>query len=182
MCIRDRRLPLSEFALMLRGLALQYRDNELRRRRQIAKEVIGNSSLGGLYLAADQFVISTRVGTSIIAGYHWFGEWGRDTFIAMPGLLLHTKRFTEAREVFLRFGREILRGLVPNRFAEGKGAAYNSADASLWFIDALGKYERASGAVSYTHLYILQQRQTFRCFSLSPLQGRLRAAYQFFRI
>lgn len=147
-------LRLSEFALMLRGLALQYRDNELRRRRQIAKEVIGNSSLGGLYLAADQFVISTRVGTSIIAGYHWFGEWGRDTFIAMPGLLLHTKRFTEAREVFLRFGREILRGLVPNRFAEGKGAAYNSADASLWFIDALGKYERASGDWEFVKILV----------------------------
>lgn len=94
--------------------------------------------------AADQFVVETRGGTSIIAGYHWFGEWGRDSFIALPGLLLATGRFDEARQVFARFAGAIRDGLVPNRFEEGAGAAYNSVDASLWMIRALRLYERAA--------------------------------------
>jgi glycogen debranching enzyme len=100
---------------------------------------------GRLALAGDQFVVSGRGGESIVAGYHWFGEWGRDSFIALPGILLVTGRFEEARRVFRRFSDAARDGLVPNRFEEAGNAGYNSADASLWMIHALGQYERASG-------------------------------------
>ncbi len=142
--LHEEDVAFPEFCAGLDAFAVKYRNNELARRLQV-EQAAGNSKLGALYLAADQFVINTGRGASIIGGYHWFGEWGRDTFISVPGLLLCTGRFAEAREVFLRFGQNIRNGLIPNRFVEGQGAAYNSVDASLWFIDALGKYEKASG-------------------------------------
>jgi predicted glycogen debranching enzyme len=139
------KMSLSEWCQGLAEHARRLRGFEAARRARIQARARGNKALASLYLAADQFIVEGNAGTSIIAGYHWFGEWGRDTFIAMPGLLFTTKRFAEAREVFMRFAREIREGLVPNCFVEGHGAAYNSVDASLWFIDALAKYEQASG-------------------------------------
>lgn len=141
----EEGLAFSEFCTGLRLFAAKHRNYELARRHEVGQGGAGDGNLGDLCLAADQFVINTGRGTSIIAGYHWFGEWGRDTFISVPGILLHTGKFAQAREVFLRFGQNIRNGLIPNRFEEGQGAAYNSADASLWFIDALDKYEKASG-------------------------------------
>jgi glycogen debranching enzyme len=101
--------------------------------------------------AADAFVVSRRRAdgtdsTTILAGYHWFGDWGRDTFIALPGLLLETGRFQEAREVLATFAAAQRDGLIPNRFSDyGDGCDYNSVDASLWFIHAADGYRRASG-------------------------------------
>ncbi len=118
-------------------------------RRQRAYEGGETPLLGRLHLAADQFVVSGKHGTSIIAGYHWFGEWGRDAFISLPGLLLRTGKFEEAKQVFRRFAEAINGGLVPNRFVEGSGAAYNSADASLWMIHALKEYEKTTGDFSF---------------------------------
>jgi predicted glycogen debranching enzyme len=81
----------------------------------------------------------------VIAGYHWFGDWGRDAMIALPGLTLVTGRFEQARAILRFFGSQVHRGLVPN-FVEGTGqAAYNSADASLWFINAVWQYVRYTG-------------------------------------
>jgi len=101
-----------------------------------------------LVLAADDFVVwrrTTRAAT-IIAGYPWFTDWGRDAFISLPGLLLATGRPETAREVLLTFAEHRKDGLVPNRFAdEGEGAAYNAADASLWFVYAVWKYFLATG-------------------------------------
>ncbi len=89
--------------------------------------------IGALELAADSFL----VGDTIYAGYHWFAEpWGRDTFVSLPGLLLERGRFDEAKRVFRHFARLIKGGLIPNRIPGG----YNSSDAPLWFIYALGKY------------------------------------------
>jgi glycogen debranching enzyme len=89
--------------------------------------------VGGLELAADGFL----VGDTIYAGYHWFAEpWGRDTFIGLPGLLLERGKFDEAKRVFRHFARLIKNGLIPNRIPGG----YNSSDAPLWFVYALGKY------------------------------------------
>jgi len=83
--------------------------------------------------------------TTILAGYHWFADWGRDAFVALPGLLLATGRFAEAREVFRTFGEHIKHGLVPNRFDDYTHAAhYNSIDASLWFIVAAERYLAAT--------------------------------------
>src|SRR5262249_5050318 len=84
-----------------------------------------------------------RTLTSIIAGYPWFSDWGRDTFISMRGLLLSTGRFKEALEVLQAFAPLQRRGLIPNCFDDGSGAPqYNTVDASLWFIHAAGEYVR----------------------------------------
>jgi len=137
-------VPYKEFARNLAFYAEVLRKSEARRRK-ILLSTKGGGLLGRLALSGDRFIVESQGKTSVIAGYHWFGEWGRDTFISLPGLFLTTGRFREAKEVFLRFSEAVRGGLVPNTFWEGRGAAYNSVDASLWFIDALAKYRRASG-------------------------------------
>lgn len=101
--------------------------------------------------AADAFVVRRRRAdgshsTTILAGYHWFGDWGRDAFIALPGLLLETGRFAEAREVLETFASAQKNGLIPNRFSDyGDGCDYNSVDASLWYLHGAVTYLQASG-------------------------------------
>ncbi len=127
----------------LRKTAHLARSREERRRRSISA---GMTPLGAkLALASDQFIVSPEAGKSIIAGYHWFGEWGRDTFIALPGLVLEQGRFEDAKEIFLRFAAAMEGGLIPNRFEEGEGASYNTVDGPLWMIRALLEYEKTSG-------------------------------------
>jgi predicted glycogen debranching enzyme len=90
--------------------------------------------------AAQQFLVERRTTSgasmlTILAGYHWFGDWGRDTAIAIPGILLSTGRFEEARDVLTTFADHQQNGLIPNVFDDrGAGCAYNSVDASLWFV------------------------------------------------
>jgi len=101
--------------------------------------------------AAQQFLVERRTTTgqtcqTILAGYHWFGDWGRDTCIAIPGLLLCTGRFEEAREVLTTFADAQQNGLIPNNFDDqGAGCAYNSVDASLWFVRAVEQLGQAAG-------------------------------------
>lgn len=100
-----------------------------------------------LILAADTFIV-TRESTgakSIIAGYPWFTDWGRDTMTALPGLTLVTRRFDEAREILKTFANYCDRGLLPNMFPDqGEQPLYNTVDASLWFFHAVCRY------ISYT--------------------------------
>ncbi len=100
-------------------------------------------------LAADQFVIekSDKVArATIMAGYPWFTDWGRDTMIALPGLCLTTGRHAVAREILAAFAGSVKDGLLPNRFSDsGEGAEYNTVDASLWFFHAVHAYAEASG-------------------------------------
>ena len=104
-----------------------------------------------LVLAADQVVVrrginKSQVSTSILAGYHWFADWGRDTFISLPGTLLSTGRYPEAKEVLETFGSVLDRGQIPNRFDDyGNPPHYNSIDASLWFVNAAWQYLQATG-------------------------------------
>ena len=106
-----------------------------------------------LYRTADSFLVQRAsvgaqhvAGRTIIAGYHWFGDWGRDTMIALPGLCLLTGRYTEAAEILRTFAAARRRGLLPNLFLDsGEGEAYNTVDASLWFVDAVDRYFRATG-------------------------------------
>ncbi len=103
-----------------------------------------------LVLAADQFLVGPAAKTpevqtsqNIIAGYPWFEEWGRDTFIALPGLLLATSRFEEARQILKSYAHWLNEGMVPNRFPEHGGQPeYNSVDASLWYLVAIFHYLR----------------------------------------
>jgi predicted glycogen debranching enzyme len=104
-----------------------------------------------LCLAADQFIARRQPSegceprTTILAGFPWFADWGRDAFIATPGLLLATGRFEEAKSVLTTFAAAADEGMIPNQFDDHSNTAYfNSVDASLWFINAAFQYLNAS--------------------------------------
>jgi len=114
-----------------------------------------DGSLGELVLAADQFVITpagrvrdaTRARAAgdevrtIVAGYHWFTDWGRDTMISLEGLTLTAGRWNEAGYILRTFGHYVKDGLLPNLFPEGNNAGlYHTADATLWFFHAIDRY------------------------------------------
>ena len=87
--------------------------------------------------AADSYLVARGQGLTIIAGYPWFGDWGRDTFIALRGLCLATGRFRDAREILVEWSQVVSEGMLPNRFPDGNGEPeYNSVDASLWYVIA----------------------------------------------
>jgi predicted glycogen debranching enzyme len=105
-----------------------------------------------LALAADQFLVERRnpagkpLGKTVIAGYPWFSDWGRDTMIALPGLTLATGRSDVAVSILRTFAGFVSQGMLPNRFPDaGETPEYNTADASLWFFVATHEYLRASG-------------------------------------
>ena len=133
------------------------RAEERRRRRLIesAKRVPVTGMAAELVLAADQFIITPagRVEEAararafgdevrtIIAGYHWFTDWGRDTMISLEGLTISTGRQREAGYILRTFGHYVRNGLIPNMFPEGtKDGLYHTADASLWFFHAVHRY------------------------------------------
>jgi predicted glycogen debranching enzyme len=112
-----------------------------------------------LVLAADQFIIAPagRVRDaararaagdelrSVIAGYHWFTDWGRDTMISLEGLTLSTGRYQEAEWILRTFAQYVRAGLIPNLFPEGKNEGlYHTADATLWFFHAVERYVRVT--------------------------------------
>jgi predicted glycogen debranching enzyme len=92
-----------------------------------------------LHRAADQYVVRRGLGKTIIAGYPWFGDWGRDTFIALRGLCLATGRYRDAAEILLSWAEVVSEGMLPNRFADepGEPPEYNSVDAALWYVIAV---------------------------------------------
>jgi predicted glycogen debranching enzyme len=113
-----------------------------------------------LVLAADQFIISPtgRINDaararaegdelrSVIAGYHWFTDWGRDTMISLEGLSLTTGRYQEAAWILRTFARHVRDGLIPNLFPEGENQGlYHTADATLWFFQAVHRYVTVTG-------------------------------------
>ncbi len=101
-----------------------------------------------LTLAADQFIVCRRMpddpdGRSILAGYPWFGDWGRDTMIALPGLALSTGRPEVARSILTTFARFVDQGMLPNRFPDTTEIPeYNTVDATLWYFHAIYQYLR----------------------------------------
>jgi predicted glycogen debranching enzyme len=103
-----------------------------------------------LVLAADQFIVNRSVpdelaGKTIIAGYHWFGDWGRDTMISLPGLTLATGRPEVARSILRTFARYVSQGMLPNRFPDvGEVPEYNTVDATLWYFEAIRQYYNAT--------------------------------------
>ena len=104
-----------------------------------------------LMVAADQFVVRRPLaddseGRSIIAGYHWFGDWGRDTMIALPGLTITTGRPEIAAKILRTFARFVDRGMLPNVFPDSVQAPeYNTADAALWYFQAIRQYVNTTG-------------------------------------
>ena len=117
-------------------------DEKARRKSLCSTLPVADELTRALTLAADQFVV--RRGDdlkTIIAGYHWFTDWGRDTMIALPGLTLITGRYADAKKILQAFAENIDQGMLPNRFPDaGEKPEYNTVDASLWFFVAAYKY------------------------------------------
>ncbi|MHC5822616.1 MAG: amylo-alpha-1,6-glucosidase, partial [Nostoc sp.] len=103
-----------------------------------------------LVLAADQFIVSRPLpdepnGKTIIAGYHWFSDWGRDTMISLPGLTISVGRPELARPILRTFARYVNQGMLPNRFPDvGEAPEYNTVDATLWYFEAIRAYYEAT--------------------------------------
>ncbi|MDT4896873.1 MAG: hypothetical protein QOH25_1950 [Acidobacteriota bacterium] len=121
------------------GRACEYAKAELKRRQKIVERAPCNDELvAALVAAADQYIVAREGEKTVIAGYHWFSDWGRDTMIALPGLTLVTGRFAVARSILTEFARYVDCGMLPNRFPDaGETPEYNTVDASLWFFEAV---------------------------------------------
>ena len=118
------------------------RDTESQRRREIFTRAPAQDPLvRRLVRAADDYLVDRGNGKTIIAGYPWFSDWGRDTMIALPGLTLVTGRYDVARAILGEFAKHIDQGMLPNRFPDaGEPTEYNSVDAALWFFEATRAY------------------------------------------
>lgn len=145
----------SYFGQEMEDIDLLYRQ-ELERREGLLEEVREHHAdlemedwLKWLIQAADSFIVK-RASTgkkSVIAGYHWFDDWGRDSLISLPGLTLVTGRFKDAREILLTFERYCQNGIIPNRFSDKAEdePIYNTVDATLWFFNAVLQYLKYTG-------------------------------------
>jgi len=148
-----------------------------------------------LALAADQFIVASRGsqsateptkrdGMTVIAGYPWFGDWGRDTMIALPGLALATGRRVIAAEIMRTFAGLVSQGQLPNRFPDsGEAPEYNTADATLWYFVALHEYLRATKDLKLAReiypilvdIVAWHRRGTRHGIIVDPTDGLLRA-------
>jgi predicted glycogen debranching enzyme len=141
--------------------AVRGRQRELLRRAKAEKS---NPVVQQLVLAADQFIVTrsdeisnngqllsivngkSSLGKTVIAGYHWFADWGRDTMIALPGLTLSTGRPEDAAGILRTFAGYVTDGLLPNNFPDSAGVipGYNTVDATLWYAHAIRAYHQAT--------------------------------------
>ena len=139
------------------GTADNYRQGEIARRLTLHKQTNGENELVvSLTTAADQFVVARERGETVIAGYHWFADWGRDTMIALPGLTLINERWDIAEHVLTEFSKHIDQGMLPNRFPDaGEVPEYNTVDATLWFFEAVRSFLQHTGDYKFvrTNLY-----------------------------
>ncbi len=132
---RGAQLPKADDAV---ACAAELRRAERRRRTAFATP---------LHRAADAYLVRRGEGKTIIAGYPWFGDWGRDTFIALRGLCLAAGRFDDARRILLEWSGWVSEGMLPNRFPDrGESPEYNSVDASLWFVICVSELEATADA------------------------------------
>ncbi|WP_276500362.1 amylo-alpha-1,6-glucosidase [Terrimonas pollutisoli] len=138
-------------------------EKERQRRELLLTDQPDDATIKQLVLAADQFIVKRRIqiaessqvpsmggdlgeAATIIAGYHWFTDWGRDTMISLPGLCLSTGRYEDARKILLAFAKNTGRGMLPNRFQDnGEEPEYNNVDGTLWYFVATYKYLQATG-------------------------------------
>ena len=129
--IRDSRAPAADVMKDLR---------EVERRRRLRYP-------SRLHRAADDYLVRRGAGATVVAGYPWFADWGRDTFIALRGLCLATGRLDAARDILMQWAGAVSEGMLPNRFPDqGDEPEYNSVDASLWYVVAVHEFLEASAA------------------------------------
>jgi predicted glycogen debranching enzyme len=135
-----------------------------------------------LRAAAEQFIVTTHDRTSIIAGYPWFTDWGRDTMISLPGICLHSGRIKEARQILRDYASQMHQGLIPNRFTSADSKPdYNTVDATLWFANAIYKTLEAEWDLEFAKemrlalmdVYDWHQRGTLFGIGMDPEDGLL---------
>jgi predicted glycogen debranching enzyme len=127
--------------------APKLRETEIARRALLADAAPVNDELvRSLVTAADQFIVARGDRKTIIAGYYWFSDWGRDAMISLPGLTLTTGRFEVARSILLEFSKYVDQGMLPNRFPDaGEQPEYNTVDGTLWYFEAIRAYVEYTG-------------------------------------
>lgn len=168
LCVAELSMPLcnnewSGFSASLEQRSPPYIEEAMRRffayddglltRAQVNVPALHDSPdwINQLLLTADNFLIKRPVagyqqGETVIAGYPWFGDWGRDTMIALPGLTLATGRYDSARHILGAFAEFIDHGMLPNHFpGNGEQPEYNTVDAALWYIEAWRAYTETTG-------------------------------------
>jgi len=129
-----------------------------------------------LHASADAYIVQKSSaagspGKTVIAGYPWFTDWGRDTFIALRGLCIATGRLADARDILIAWSSTVSEGMVPNRFADyGNQPEFNSVDASLWYVNAVQEYLRAAGRGNGTRV-ALEDRHIFQEAVTKILEG-----------
>ncbi len=133
--------------------AESFRKTEIARRERIAASAPVEDSLARqLALAGDQFIAQRGDGYTVIAGYPWFTDWGRDTMIALAGLTLPTGNADVARGILREFARHLDQGMLPNRFPDGcEAPEFNTADATLWFFEAVRSYLAYTDNENFVH-------------------------------
>ncbi len=116
----------------------EYCQAEIKRRRAaIQASPLDDKFAQILTAATDQYIVSRGDKKTVIAGYHWFSDWGRDTMISLPGLTLPTGKHDVARSILRTFAQHVDEGMLPNRFPDaGETPEYNTVDATLWFFEA----------------------------------------------
>ena len=130
---------------------VEYRESEITRRRNAKlSSPVEDDFVQTLAAAADQYIVSRGDQKTVIAGYHWFSDWGRDTMIALPGLTLPTGKHEVARSILRTFAKHADQGMLPNRFPDaGETPEYNTVDATLWFFEAARAYLAYTGDLEF---------------------------------
>ncbi|MBH0178286.1 MAG: glycogen debranching protein [Nitrospira sp.] len=143
---KDQMLVLTSEAVDHLDTAVLAKRETTRRKRFNPANRTADPLASALQQAAGAYLSERGVGQTVIAGYPWFTDWGRDTFISLPGLCLVTGQHETAWHIIESFSAHVSEGMVPNRFPDaGEQPEYNTIDASLWFIHAIGRY------LAYSH-------------------------------
>ncbi|MCI0339077.1 MAG: glycogen debranching enzyme N-terminal domain-containing protein [Acidobacteria bacterium] len=123
-----------------------------RRKKVISSAPSKDNLLRSLFTAADQFIVAREEQMTIIAGYHWFSDWGRDTMISLPGLTLATGHPEIAKSILLGLSKHIDQGMLPNRFPDvGEQPEYNTVDATLWYFEAVRALLQHTNDYKFVH-------------------------------
>ncbi len=140
------------------GDASDLEKREIERRGRISAAAPNDDAFTKILTsAADQFIVARGDQKSIIAGYPWFADWGRDTMISLPGLTLLTGRLADARSILHAFATSASQGMLPNSFPDtGQAPEYNTADATLWMFHAVHQYLRYTGDYDFVRSNLYQ--------------------------
>lgn len=150
-CCATEPTQMTLWASMIPMQSPLHFDDERKRAEQSAKiPAMQTTAQNRLAKSAQQFLCERNLsggkhGTTVLAGFPWFADWGRDTMISLPGLMLTTRRFDQAAQVLSVFAEHVSEGMIPNKFDDYTNEpSYNTVDASLWFIHACFEYKRVS--------------------------------------